>query len=123
LQTIFSAASATLLVKEHNQLFLSATTDEKLRGAKVQYSPGQGFTGHVLKTGMPVHLFDATDSEEIRKNTGLTNRTVRKETEAVARTGKPFHFLAVPTFSSDPTGDPESTNYSGLTDHLNGVCQ
>jgi PAS domain S-box-containing protein len=117
LKEIFCAQEVTILWREQGRLFLSATTDEKVAQKNVVYDPGVGFTGHILETGKSTILWDATDPNEVRTKLGdqveQSRGTVAQYPEALAESGRPFQFLAVPMrmaksqLSPDQVGDRE----------------
>lgn len=68
----FDADAVTLLLKDQDELRLSASTDPQLgRGKPVVYLPGQGLTGHVFQSCQGFRLSNTEDCAEIRRVTGL----------------------------------------------------
>jgi|HubBroStandDraft_3_1064219.scaffolds.fasta_scaffold15255_2 PAS domain S-box-containing protein len=71
LAQIFDAGAVTLMLHEHGELRLAASTDRSLAQANVAYQRGQGLSGHVFKTARALRIHDTKDREEVRRITGL----------------------------------------------------
>ncbi len=126
LKKIFCAEAVTILWREQGRLYLSATTDGKIAQENVSYDPGVGFTGHVLKTGAPILLYDATDREEIRAELGRKlekSRVAAQYPEALAESGEPFRFLAVPMRKAVPLSLPDQAKNAGQARATQGVIR
>lgn len=100
LEKIFRADAVTILAREQERLFLSATTDSELGNRVFSYEPGEGLTGYVFSTGTPFRLRNAHDNEEVRLQSGGNYlRGAPYHPENILKSGKPVRCLAVPMLS------------------------
>jgi len=100
LKGVFRADAVTILVREQNKLYLSATTDHDLGTRVFSYEPREGLTGYIFSTGKPLRLRNAHDPEEARlKSGGDYTREAPRHPEALSKTGEPVRCLAVPMLS------------------------
>jgi PAS domain S-box-containing protein len=66
LARLFHADAVTILVEEHGELRLGASTDPRLgKETPVVYRPGKGLTGSIFASGRSLRLSNTQDSEEI----------------------------------------------------------
>ena len=124
LRKALDADSVTLLLKEHKKLYLSASTDFEIVDSMIGGAEEDEFTAYVLKHERPIRLFDATDRNEMSQRTrGSVENSRYTDNEATPLPIPSFHLLAVPTYSSNPKRPNDGGDYSGPTDHVNGVLQ
>ena len=103
LKKIYEADAVTILIREHKQLHLSATTDEQLAKDKVvAYGRGEGLTGYIFKTGIPIRVWNGLDREELYSaSKGEYAREEPRHPEAPSKEEQVVRFLAVPMRSGN----------------------
>jgi PAS domain S-box-containing protein len=93
---LFDAGAVTLLLREQEELRLSASTDPHLSAQRqVIYMPGEGLTGYVFQSGQAVRLSNTKDAEEVFRATGL-HRAGPRFPERDHKDSPTAQFLGVP---------------------------
>lgn len=96
LKDLFEAGAVTLLLKEQEELRLSASTDPRIsEPGPVIYKPGEGLTGYVFQSGRAVRLGNTKDQDEVFRVTGLT-RLGARFSERDSEGSQTVQFLGVP---------------------------
>lgn len=95
LAKIFNADATTILVRDVDRLFISATTEEL--DPSITYRKGESLTGYIFETGEIVNLDDGNDPDEILRKTGV-QREHPLYGESISQ-GQSFRFLGGPIVS------------------------